>query len=150
VEEQEKVSKDSTFPNCEECAWKKENLSGISPCEYCIRKPDVVSKRWEHPKELKIRGITLKVPRDMYISTEMLEFFKIIIDTYNRENELLRNLLERTPQERIPVPADPRTPYVPWEYPSWKITCSDPGNTTYQTIWLSYMRKEKEKERLGI
>ena len=135
--EQEKVSKEA-FPSCSECAWKNENLSGVTPCEYCIRNPEVVSKRWKGPKELKLRGITLKVPRDMYISTEMLEFFKIIIETYSRETELLRALLERGAKRGIPVP-DERSPYVPWEHPYWKVKYSD---KTYQTTWLSYMRQK--------
>lgn len=137
VEEKEQVSKEA-FPSCSECAWKNENLSGVTPCEYCIRNPEVVSKRWKGPKELKIRGIILKVPRDMYISIEMLEFFKIIIETYSREAELLRALLERGARKIVP---DERTPYpTPWEHPYWSIKYSD---KTYQTGWLSYMRQEE-------
>lgn len=131
----EKEKSRDAFPSCNECAWKNENLSGITPCEYCIRNPEVVSKRWKGPKELKIRGITLTVPRDMYISEEMLEFFKIIIETYSRETELLRTILERG-IKRVP---NKRTPYTPWEQPYWQIKCSE---KTYQTTWKSYMRKK--------
>jgi hypothetical protein len=140
--DQEKVNKEA-FPSCSECAWKNENLSGIIPCEYCIRNPKVVSKRWKGPKELKIRGIILKVPRDMYISAEMLEFFKIIIETFSRETELLRTLLERGQRDGIPPE---RTPYpTPWEHPYWQIKYT---NKISQTTWLSCTDTTKKKRNI--
>jgi hypothetical protein len=137
LEENQKIQEPSkeSFPSCEECAWKLETLSGISPCEYCIRNPEIVSKRWKGPKELSIKGVQMKVPRDMYISKEMLDFFKIIISTYSRENEMLQAMMERN--KRSPPILKPM-----WEYPYWKIITVD--NKTYQTTWMSYavqMRK---------
>jgi hypothetical protein len=117
------------YPSCEECSWKKEQLEGIIPCEYCIRNPETVSKRWKGPKELSIKGIQMKVPRDMYISEEMLEFFKIILTTYSKENNLLRAMLERSKVK------EPLYPPI-WDHPYWKVKTVD--EKVYRTTWMSY------------
>jgi hypothetical protein len=131
------VNKES-FPSCSECAWKNEKLSGIVPCEYCIRNPEIVSKRWKGPKELSIKGIQMEVPRDMYISEQMLQFFKIIISAYSKENEMLQILLERNKKRNPPI-------YEPiWEHPHWRITTMD--NKVYQTTWMSYGIKMRRRD----
>lgn len=130
-----------SFPSCQECAWKHENLAGVSPCEYCIRNPETVSKRWKGPKELSIKGIQMNIPRDMYISTEMLEFFKIIISAYAKENEMLQVLLERNKKRSPPI-------YEPiWEYPHWKIMTMN--NKIYQTTWMSYSLNEIKRRTVS-
>jgi len=134
-QEIQEPSKDS-YPSCNECSWKEEMLAGISPCEYCVRNPEIVSKRWKDPKELSIKGIQMAVPRDMYVSKEMLEFFKIIISAYSKENEMLQVLLERSKKRTSPPIYEPI-----WEHPYWKITTMD--NKTYQTTWMSCELKKK-------
>jgi hypothetical protein len=126
----EKKKENLSFPSCQECAWKNENLEGVGPCEYCIRNPETVSKRWKGPKELSIKGIQMNVPRDMYISKEMLEFFKIIISAYAKENEMLLAMMERNKNRSLPI-------YQPmWEFPYWQIITVD--KKIYQTTWMSY------------
>lgn len=138
-QESPQVSKDS-FPSCEQCAWKHEKLAGTSPCEYCIRNPEIVSKRWNGPKELIIQKVQIIVPRDMYVSEEMLEFFKIIISAYSKENALLQAMLEAN-KRRSPSIYEPM-----WQYPQWRVTTGD--NKNYQTMWLSYAAKMKKKDML--
>lgn len=138
-QENQQASKES-FPSCECCAWKHESLSGVVPCEYCIRNPGLVSKRWKGPKELSIKGVRMDVPRDMYISEEMLLFFKIIITAYSKENEMLQALLERSNIRNTPViPV-----YEPmWEIPYWSVITAD--NRTYQTTWVSWAMQMKKQ-----
>jgi hypothetical protein len=133
-ESQSQEANKETFPSCSECSWKKEQLEGISPCEYCIRNPETVSKRWKGPRELSLKGIRMKVPRDMYISEEMLEFFKIILTTYSKENAILRAMLERS---KVKEPVYPPI----WEHPYWRVTGHD--DRVFQTSWLSYAVEEK-------
>ena len=135
-QQEPQVSKDS-FPSCECCAWKHKSLSGVIPCEYCIRNPEIVSKRWKGPKELSVKGIKMDVPRDMYISEEMLHFFKIIITAYSKENEMLQALLERSKIRNPPI-------YEPmWEVPYWSVITAD--NKTYQTTWVSWAMQMKKQ-----
>lgn len=128
--EEERTS-DLKFPSCNECAWKNEQLSGISPCEYCFRNPEIVSKRWKGPKTLCIKGIQMSVPRDMYISEEMLDFFKIMLDSLSKENEMLQAMLLRKTKRNIPI-------YEPvWEA-KWVVTTYD--NKVYESKWESWSK----------
>jgi hypothetical protein len=137
--EQPEITKES-FPSCSECAWKDETLAGVIPCEYCIRNPEIVSKRWNGPKELCIKNVQMNVPRDMYISKEMLEFFKIIISAYSKENEIIQAMLERNKRRSPNI-------YPPiWEHPYWKIVTVD--NKTYQTTWMSHAVQMRRKDML--
>lgn len=121
------------FPSCECCAWRKEKFSGVIPCEYCIRNPKLMSTRWTAPKELKIQEVSMKVPRDMYISEEMLEFFKALLNASTVENEMLKRTIEilqgrNSSQQPIPnVP--PNIGYYPNPWVNWKYT-DNSGETT--------------------
>lgn len=130
--------KDNPF-GCSECAWKGEQFEGTSPCEICIRNPKIVSKRWEGPKEVTIKGVKLRVPRDMYISKEMLEFFKTLLSYEAKQAELLRVLLERT-QKQYPY----QNPYDStwWQYPTWTVTYSD--NSTGSSTWITWEPTKKK------
>lgn len=137
IESSEEIQPKISYPSCEECAWKNENLAGISPCEYCIRNSGLVSKRWKGPKELTIKGIQMTVPRDMYISKEMLEFFKILISIYTKENEMLQAILERSKVKNPPI-------YEPiWEHPYWGVKTMD--NKSYTTTWLSCEARKRNQ-----
>lgn len=125
---------------CSECAWKGEQFEGLTPCEICIRSSKTISKRWNGPKEVEIKGLRLEVPRDMYISKEMLEFFKKLFSTQAAEIDALRALLRR-------FQAGVSHPYGDWAttitYPNWTVTFGD--NSTGNTTWLSWQTKKWSK-----
>lgn len=67
--------------SCEDCSWKDMKIKAdesFEPCKMCIRSSNIVSSRWKGSKTIIVRGIKLAVPRDMYISKDMLEFIKAI------------------------------------------------------------------------
>lgn len=64
---------------CEDCAWKEmQSKKDWDPCDFCIRSGRVVSKRNEI-KTMTLLGKEFEVPRDFYISKDMLEFVKQIV-----------------------------------------------------------------------
>lgn len=65
--------------SCEDCAWKEmKSKKDWDPCDFCIRSGTVVSKR-NIVKNITLLGKDFKVPRDFYISKDMLEFVKQIV-----------------------------------------------------------------------
>lgn len=104
---------------CEECAWKNEQFQGITPCEVCIRNPKLMSQRVQDVK-INIQNQEIKVPRDFYISAEMLEIFKLLLAKAQREIELLK--LSQT-----------RNAYMP----TIKYTWYPIGNITYPSSGTS-------------
>lgn len=116
---------------CEECAWKLEEFEGITPCEICIRNPKLMSKRFEGPKEVTIKAQRIKVPRDFYISQEMLEVFKLLLKNAYEQIEALRKELWLKRFKEFPstttVPVDIDT-YVTW-YPIGSVSYGTSSST---------------------
>jgi len=85
---------------CEACSWKTvkiEKGDSFDPCKMCIRSSSLVSTRWKGKKTIIVRGTTLKVPRDMYISGDMHEFIKAITTSLAVE---LVGIKAKHPEER--------------------------------------------------
>lgn len=104
-------SKQKEFNKCSDCGWKTENIKEIaSPCSVCIRNPRVLSSR----KLLKATLLWERhfdTPRDMYISKDLLEMIKYILNKYlktleqkdKKIEELFRRLLSKRVKDKEPA-----------------------------------------------
>lgn len=114
-------------PFCEDCAWQKESLEDpvLTPCDVCIRNPEMPSKR-TIPKEANIQGVNIEVPRDMYISIDMFEILKVMLDKQKGRIKELESLIALLQLRKMVEKNPPTNPWDKWMHPDkWIIKFQD-------------------------
>ena len=142
--------------NCTGCYYALESdepSEVLERCKICLRNPKFPTKRL--PTKITIKGVTLTVPQDFYITKDSKIFqdilFKMeltrVIHEYEEKEEYKRKRKPKFPgtEPIVPPPYMPRYPEN--DVPYWKVgTTNNTSDVTIETDILTQKLEELEKK----